>query len=98
MTFTEGALRAISRKAITKKTGARGLRAILEKLLLDAMFEIPGSEIISVEVISYVYLELEETPRPLPGTLTSFLRCRISNVGISSPGKMVSLSPDNRSL
>jgi len=50
LTFTEGALRAISRKAISKKTGARGLRAILEKLLLDAMFEIPGSEIISVEV------------------------------------------------
>merc|ERR1719206_606522 len=50
LAFTEGALRAISRKAISKKTGARGLRAILEKLLLDAMFEIPGSDIISVEV------------------------------------------------
>jgi len=50
LTFTEDALRAISRKAISKKTGARGLRAILEKLLLDAMFEIPGSEIVSVEV------------------------------------------------
>jgi len=50
LTFTDDALRAISRKAISKKTGARGLRAILEKLLLDAMFEIPGSEIVSVEV------------------------------------------------
>ena len=50
MTFTDGALRVIARKAISKKTGARGLRAILEKLLLDAMFEIPGSDIISVEV------------------------------------------------
>merc|ERR1712012_214054 len=43
LTFTEGALRVIARNAISKKTGARGLRAILEKLLLDAMFEIPGS-------------------------------------------------------
>jgi len=50
LTFTVGALRVIARNAISKKTGARGLRAILEKLLLDAMFEIPGSNIISVEV------------------------------------------------
>jgi len=50
LTFTDGALRVIARNAISKKTGARGLRAILEKLLLDAMFEIPGSNIISVEV------------------------------------------------
>ena len=54
LTFNEDALRAISRKAISKKTGARGLRAILEKLLLDAMFEIPGSEIVSVEVSTMV--------------------------------------------
>ena len=44
------ALQAIAREAIKKKTGARGLRAILEKLLLDAMFEIPGSDIVSVEI------------------------------------------------
>merc|ERR1711997_1015809 len=50
LTFTVGALRVIARNAISKKTGARGLRAILEKLLLDAMFEIPGSNISSVEV------------------------------------------------
>ena len=50
LTFTDGALKVIARQAISKKTGARGLRAILEKLLLDAMFEIPGSDIISVEV------------------------------------------------
>ncbi len=50
LTFTDAALRTIARKGISKKTGARGLRAILEKLLLDEMFEIPGSDIISVEV------------------------------------------------
>merc|ERR1712038_1258552 len=50
LTFTDGALMEISKMAISKKTGARGLRSILEKLLLDAMFEIPGSNIISVEV------------------------------------------------
>merc|ERR1739844_562841 len=50
LNFTPGALKLIAKSAISKKTGARGLRAILEKLLLDAMFEIPGSEIVSVEV------------------------------------------------
>jgi ATP-dependent protease Clp ATPase subunit len=40
--FTGEALKAIARLAIQKRTGARGLRAIMEKLLLDVMFEIPG--------------------------------------------------------
>ena len=34
----------ISRLAINRKTGARGLRGIIEKLLLDVMFEIPGND------------------------------------------------------
>ncbi|KAG5031538.1 hypothetical protein JHK85_015520 [Glycine max] len=39
--FTENALRSIARKAISKNTGARGLRSILENVLVDAMYEIP---------------------------------------------------------
>ncbi|XP_024024172.1 CLP protease regulatory subunit CLPX1, mitochondrial [Morus notabilis] len=39
--FTEGALRLVARKAISKNTGARGLRSILENILMDAMYEIP---------------------------------------------------------
>merc|ERR1712156_694454 len=50
LTFTDGALKTIASNAIKKKTGARGLRAILEKLLLEAMYEIPGSDIICVEI------------------------------------------------
>jgi len=50
LTFTQEALEAIAQMAIQKKTGARGLRAIMEKLLLDVMFEIPGSNVESVEV------------------------------------------------
>ena len=53
LTFSGSGLRAIARDAIKKKTGARGLRAILEKLLLDAMFEIPGSEILAVEASAH---------------------------------------------
>lgn len=40
--FTEGALRALARKAIGRGTGARGLRAILESLMVDIMFEVPA--------------------------------------------------------
>lgn len=42
--FTEGALVAIAAKAIKKKAGARGLRAILEEIMLDVMYEIPSAK------------------------------------------------------
>merc|ERR1712228_719003 len=48
--FTREAFLEIGKMAISKKTGARGLRSILEKLLLDVMFEIPESNVESVEV------------------------------------------------
>ena len=51
LTFDEAALRAVARKAIQRGTGARGLRAILEELLLDTMFELPGrDDVIEVRV------------------------------------------------
>ncbi|XP_071686185.1 CLP protease regulatory subunit CLPX1, mitochondrial isoform X2 [Rutidosis leptorrhynchoides] len=53
--YTENALKLIARKAITKNTGARGLRALLENILMDAMFEIPdvrtGKDIIEAVVV-----------------------------------------------
>ncbi|KZV42911.1 ATP-dependent Clp protease ATP-binding subunit clpX-like, mitochondrial [Dorcoceras hygrometricum] len=53
--FTEDALRLIARKAITKNTGARGLRSMLENILMDAMYEIPdirtGDDIIEAVVV-----------------------------------------------
>ena len=42
LTITPDALKAISRRAIERKTGARGLRSIMEQILLDTMFELPG--------------------------------------------------------
>ncbi len=42
--FTDTALRAIAKKATEKKTGARGLRAILEEIMLDVMYEIPSQK------------------------------------------------------
>jgi ATP-dependent Clp protease ATP-binding subunit ClpX len=50
--FTEDALKATAHKAIARKTGARGLRSIMESILLDPMFELPGLEGVEAMVIS----------------------------------------------
>ena len=50
LSFTEDALSEIAKRAIERKTGARGLRSILEGILLDTMFELPGVE--TVEEVS----------------------------------------------
>ncbi len=55
--FTEGALTAIAREALARKTGARGLRAIMENIMLDIMYDIPSQPnikevLISEEVVS----------------------------------------------
>jgi ATP-dependent Clp protease ATP-binding subunit ClpX len=50
--FTEGALRAIARLAVQRGSGARGLRSILERVMLDVMFEIPGEENIKEVVVN----------------------------------------------
>ncbi|XP_072242118.1 ATP-dependent clpX-like chaperone, mitochondrial isoform X2 [Leuresthes tenuis] len=47
---TVEALKAIARMALERKTGARGLRSIMEKLLLEPMFEVPHSDIMAVEL------------------------------------------------
>jgi ATP-dependent Clp protease ATP-binding subunit ClpX len=50
--FKEDALRAIAKKAIARKTGARGLRSIMEGILLDTMFDLPGTEGIEEVVVN----------------------------------------------
>ncbi len=44
LTFTDDALQAVAKKAIERKTGARGLRSIVENILLDTMFDLPGMD------------------------------------------------------
>ena len=52
LTFHESALSAIAKRAIERKTGARGLRSIMEGILLDTMFDLPTLEGVSEVVIS----------------------------------------------
>jgi ATP-dependent Clp protease ATP-binding subunit ClpX len=61
LTFTPEALRAIAREAMRRNTGARGLRSILEDLMLDLMYDIPYREgILSCELTEDVVLRKAE--------------------------------------
>lgn len=60
--FTEGALHAIAKKAMERKTGARGLRAILEDIMLDVMYEIPSRKDIKECVINEDVVIRRERP------------------------------------
>ncbi len=60
--FTDEALIAIARLAITRKTGARGLRSIMENILLDTMFELPGLESVAEVVVNEEAVNSEAAP------------------------------------
>jgi ATP-dependent Clp protease ATP-binding subunit ClpX len=60
--FTESALRAISKEAIKRKTGARGLRSILENVMLDVMYEIPSQSNIKECIINEEVILNRENP------------------------------------
>jgi ATP-dependent Clp protease ATP-binding subunit ClpX len=73
VTFTDDALEAIAQKAIKRKTGARGLRSIIEEILLDTMFDLPGMSGVAEVVVNdetilskstplLIYEDLKETP------------------------------------
>jgi ATP-dependent Clp protease ATP-binding subunit ClpX len=60
--FTESALRAVARKAMQRKTGARGLRTILENVLLDTMYDLPGLRNVGKVVIDEAVIAGESRP------------------------------------
>ncbi|MGN7612027.1 ATP-dependent Clp protease ATP-binding subunit ClpX [Magnetococcales bacterium HHB-1] len=62
MTFTDDALLAVAQKAVKRKTGARGLRAILEETLLDVLFDIPSRQDIKEVVINRECIDSQGKP------------------------------------
>tara|TARA_B100002019_G_C21229788_1_gene579449 strand:+ start:231 stop:1517 length:1287 start_codon:yes stop_codon:yes gene_type:complete len=60
--FREDALRAVARKAKERKTGARGLRSIMEAVLLDTMYKIPSLEAVSKVIIDEAVIQGESEP------------------------------------
>ncbi len=62
LSFTDEALRAIAKRAIARKTGARGLRSIMEDILLDTMFDLPGLENVSEVVVNEEAVSADAAP------------------------------------
>ncbi|MBW2057593.1 MAG: ATP-dependent Clp protease ATP-binding subunit ClpX [Deltaproteobacteria bacterium] len=60
--FTDGALKAVAREAVRRKSGARGLRAILENVMLDIMYDIPSEKNIRECIISEEVIQKNESP------------------------------------
>ena len=60
--FSDGAISAIAEKAYKRKTGARGLRSILEDIMLDIMYDLPSSEDIEEVIISEEVISKREQP------------------------------------
>ena len=61
--FTEGAIRAAAKKAVERRTGARGLRSIMEGVMMDVMYEIPSRDDIEAVVITEDTVNGKETPK-----------------------------------
>ncbi|MGY6705676.1 ATP-dependent Clp protease ATP-binding subunit ClpX [Roseinatronobacter sp.] len=62
LSFTDEALRAIAKRAIARKTGARGLRSIMEDILLDTMFDLPSLENVSEVVVNEEAVNSDAAP------------------------------------
>ena len=62
LSFTDDALNAIAKRAIERKTGARGLRSILEDILLDTMFDLPGLDEVTEVVVNEEAVSSETSP------------------------------------
>ena len=62
LNFTDDALNAIAKRAIERKTGARGLRSILEEILLDTMFDLPGLDEVTEVVVNEEAVSSESSP------------------------------------
>ncbi|WP_299818691.1 ATP-dependent Clp protease ATP-binding subunit ClpX [uncultured Jannaschia sp.] len=62
LTFTDDALNGIAKRAIERKTGARGLRSIMEDILLDTMFDLPGLDTVEEVVVNEEAVRREVKP------------------------------------
>jgi ATP-dependent Clp protease ATP-binding subunit ClpX len=60
--FTEGALAAVAKKAVDRKAGARGLRSILEDVMLDIMYEIPSKKEVAECIVNEEAIQKKEKP------------------------------------
>jgi ATP-dependent Clp protease ATP-binding subunit ClpX len=67
LSFTDDALKSVATRAIARKTGARGLRSIMEQILLGTMFDLPGLDGVEEVVINREVAEVRANPLYLYG-------------------------------
>ena len=84
LSFAEESLRTISKKAIERKTGARGLRSIMEGILLDTMFELPSLRGVEEVVISSEVVEGKARPLRIYSDRHEELGTRAPDAGLAS--------------
>ena len=77
LTFQDEALRMIARKAIERKTGARGLRSIMEGILLETMYDLPGLESVEQVVIGPEVVEGKAKPLFIHGDVPTRRRASV---------------------
>ena len=94
--FEEDALRAIASQAISRKSGARGLRAIIEGALLDTMFDLPARKDVKKCVITRAVIEKGEKPTLIPREEKPAAHRRGRKAAASAPEKMLE-APDETS-
>ena len=79
--FRDDALRAVATKAMERKTGARGLRTILENALLDVMYDLPSAETAKKVVVDEAVVTDQNPPYVI------YESDEVSTVGIEQPPK-----------
>ena len=105
LAFNDDALKVIARRAIERKTGARGLRSIMEGILLEPMYELPGETGISEVVINKEAAEKRAEPlyiyadRKKDANSAFFVKTMSSNSAspTARAGKLPSRGPSKRS-
>ncbi|MBO6150910.1 MAG: ATP-dependent Clp protease ATP-binding subunit ClpX [Clostridium sp.] len=85
--FTEGAVRAVAKKAVAQKTGARGLRSILESSMMDVMFDIPSDETIGICAVTEDVINGKSAPQ-ITYRDTSVPRKSFGGRKIGKPGEI----------
>ncbi len=86
--FEESALKEVARQALERRTGARGLRAILEQSMLDVMYEVPSNEKVCKVVVTLESVTGRGTPKVIEGPRKTLTAAAGSN-SASTPKKKV---------
>ena len=63
LNFTKGGVKAIAEEAIKRKTGARGLRSIIEKVMLDTMYEVPSDSSVHQCIVEAENIQKQTKPK-----------------------------------